>query len=112
MTNKLDISTGAFNILSDLLNKHLPNTEVWAYGSRVKGKARRASDLDLVAFTTPRQRPQVYDLKEAFEESILPFRVDLMIWDELPKSFQDEIKLNHLPIPIPIPLESPESRFK
>ena len=73
MTNRLDISAGAFEVLSDLLNKHLPDTEVWAYGSRVKGKSRRASDLDMVVFTTPCQRAQVYDLREAFEESILPF---------------------------------------
>ncbi|NOQ77584.1 MAG: nucleotidyltransferase domain-containing protein [Methylococcaceae bacterium] len=74
------------------LKQYLPNTEVWAYGSRVKGTASSYSDLDLVAFTCSSQQSAVFDLKEAFEESDLPFRVDLFSWGEIPKQFQENIK--------------------
>ena len=74
-------------LVLDLTGKHLPGVEVWAYGSRVRGgNPRRYSDLDLVAFTQPRQAAQTDDLREAFEESDLPIRVDLFLWDELPDS--------------------------
>ncbi|MBS0298447.1 MAG: hypothetical protein JSR32_00715 [Proteobacteria bacterium] len=31
-------------------------------------------------------------LKEALEESQLPFRVDLFVWDEIPARFRDNIQ--------------------
>jgi len=92
ITASIDISAEQRRILLDLLNKHLPNTRVWAFGSRVKWTTRSNSDLDLVAFATPQQAAQVSALKEAFEESCLPFRVDLLVWDKLPESFQRNIR--------------------
>ena len=75
-----------------LLECHLPDTEAWAYGSRVKWTSRPQSDLDLVVFATEEQQMQIDALREAFEESDLPFRVDLFVWDEVPESFKDKIK--------------------
>ncbi len=90
--SQLDVDAELQNIIAALLRRYLPNTTVWAYGSRVKGMAKPYSDLDLVAFTTKEQAPAVADLKEAFEESDLPFRVDLFVWDELPESFHANIE--------------------
>ena len=75
-----------------LIRSHLPNTEVWAYGSRVRGTSRPSSDLDLAVFTEPAQRRQVAELREALDESDLPFRVDVLVWDDLPQSFRAEIQ--------------------
>ena len=95
MTNPIDMTPRARETLMALLERHLPDTTVWAYGSRVKGTARPHSDLDLVAFASPKQRMQVFELKEEFEESDLPFRVDLLVWDEIPESFHREIEREH-----------------
>ena len=78
-----------------LLEEHLPGVTVWAYGSRVQGTSHRHSDLDLVVFATPEQGPRIADLREAFEESDLPFRVDLFVWDEVPVSFRERIAAEH-----------------
>ena len=75
----------------DLLTRFIPGVAVWAYGSRVKGSSRPESDLDLIAFTTPEQRGAISALKEAFEESSLPFRVDVLVWDEVPENFRKNI---------------------
>ncbi len=88
----LDLSPESKTTVKQLLNQYLPDTEVWAYGSRVKGTANTYSDLDLVAFTTAEQKTAFYNLKEAFEESNLPFRVDLFSWDEIPEQFHNNIK--------------------
>ena len=88
----IDITSDQKKIILDLLQRYLPDTEVWAYGSRVKWTAKPHSDLDLVAFAAEEQSRQVADLREAFEESDLPFRVDFFVWDEVPKRFHENIK--------------------
>ena len=93
----IDITTDQREAIVSLLSHHLPNAEVWVYGSRAKGTSRPESDLDMVVFTSPEQAHAVSDLREAFEESDLPFRVDLFVWDELPKSFREAIKREHAP---------------
>ena len=87
----LDLTPEQLKKLRELLTRHLPNTEVWAYGSRVKGTAKPWSDLDLAVIAGPQQKAAVADLREAFEESDLPFRVDLFVWDEIPETFRDNI---------------------
>lgn len=91
----LDITTEQRRFVLGRLRQHLPGVLVWAYGSRVKGTARHNSDLDLAAFATPKQVEHVARLREVLEESNLPFRVDLLVWDELPENFHQTIKSHH-----------------
>ena len=95
MTPAIDITAEQRRTILALLNLHLPDTTVWAYGSRVKWASRPGSDLDLVAFARPKHSAQVADLREAFEESNLPFRVDLFVWDEVPEGFRARIEADH-----------------
>lgn len=74
----------------------MPKVTVWAYGSRVKGNSRPASDLDLVVFSAPEHAGQVSCLREALEESGLPFRVDLFVWDDIPENFRWNIEQEHV----------------
>ncbi len=34
-------------MVQDILNKHLKDCQIWGFGSRATGKARKTSDLDL-----------------------------------------------------------------
>ncbi len=79
----------------DALRAHLPGVAIWAYGSRVKGNAGKYSDLDLVAFTTEEHITPLNDLRQAFEDSDLPFRVDLFAWQEIPQSFHSQIRQSY-----------------
>ena len=92
----IDIDTRERTTIQRLLYRHLAGVEVWAYGSRVRWNARPQSDLDLVAFAPPEQRGAVSQLREAFEESSLPFPVDLLIWDDLPESFHRNIEAEYV----------------
>ncbi|WP_333873565.1 nucleotidyltransferase domain-containing protein [Methylobacter sp.] len=57
MSAAIDISPDQRRILLALFKRYIPNTTVWAFGSRVKWKARSNSDLDLVVFTNVQQAP-------------------------------------------------------
>lgn len=96
MTAALDITTEQRKTLLDLLCRFIPGVAVWAYGSRVKWTARPDSDLDLVVFTTPSQRQRVVELKEALDESSLPFLVDIHVWDEVPEKFHEIIRREYV----------------
>lgn len=96
MSEPIDISPSQHKELLALIQRHLPNVAVWAFGSRVKWTARSNSDLDLVAFARPEDQSRVSRLKEAIEESSLPFRVDLLVWDNIPESFQKNIQARYV----------------
>lgn len=92
---RLDITPAQLNTVIALLKVHLPNTTVWAYGSRVLFTTHPKSDLDLIAFTDGKQQPALSALQDAFIESNLPFSVDLLDWNNIPEHFKDNIIANH-----------------
>ena len=92
----IDITAEQRKTVLALLERCLPNTTTWVYGSRAKWASRPQSDLDLVVFAKPEQNGRVFDLREAFEESTLPFRVDLFVWDTVPESFRKQVEAEHV----------------
>ncbi len=97
MTGALEITTEQRKALATTLQRFIPDVAVWAYGSRVKGAARPNSDLDLVAFTRPEQRSLVSQLRdEIAESSVIPFVVELHVWDEIPERFREIIRKQYV----------------
>ena len=92
----IDLTADQRRTVLALLNHHLPNTTVWAYGSRVKWTSHPASNLDLVAFAKPEQAARLAELREVFDESSLPFSVDLFVWNDVPKDFRKRIEAEHV----------------
>jgi type I restriction enzyme, S subunit len=92
----IDITPEQRRTILTLLKRYLPGVQVWAFGSRVKWTSRPESDLDLAVFTTAEQKSAVSALKQALEESDIPFRVDVLVWDELPEKFQKKIHEEHV----------------
>ena len=92
----IDVSVEQHKTVLTLLQRYLPKTTAWVYGSRAKWTSKPDSDLDLVVFSKPEQLQQVGELREAFEESNLPFRVDLFVWDDVPDSFRKNIREQHI----------------
>lgn len=90
----LDLPERHRSTLQTLLAKHVPQAQVWAYGSRVNGNAHEGSDLDLVLRnpTDLSQDVQGWDrLKDALQESDLPMLVDVHLWSRLPQAFHANI---------------------
>ena len=77
----LDASPDQLAIVLDILRKHVPHREAWAFGSRAKVTAWRYSDLDLaIAGETLLPFDVRGGMAEGFSESDLPFRVDILDW--------------------------------
>lgn len=82
-------------IVQDILRRHLPHAEVWAYGSRVKGDHYDASDLDLVVRQPDdltRPQPDLDAVAAAFSDSDLPILVQILDWARIPEAFREEIE--------------------
>lgn len=81
-------------LLEELLHRHVPQAEVWAFGSRVNGHGHDASDLDLVVrnpLDLAEPTPNLGALREALTQSPLPILVDVQDWATLPVSFRQQI---------------------
>lgn len=76
---ELVLEEGHKRIVLSILQRRIPGRKVLAFGSRVDGSAKPHSDLDLAIMgDTPLPLDQLAALREDFEESDLPWRVDLV----------------------------------
>ena len=66
--------------------------EVWLYGSRAKGNATEGSDIDLSLKGSQLTHRHQLQISEAIENLLLPYRVDLSIYDSLPISLKEHIQ--------------------
>jgi len=88
----IDIAAPHLAIVRDALRRHVPGLEVRAFGSRRKGPVKPYSDLDLVIVGKGKiLGPVLAALRDDFEESDLPFRVDVLDWHDLSAEFRQVI---------------------
>ena len=98
MTDQLHLPQRYRRILEGLLREHVPEAEVWAYGSRITGESHDGSDLDLV-IRGPELKPLddgFFELLEAIEQSNIPILVQAHDWARLPESFHAEIERDYV----------------
>ena len=109
MASALHLQQRHRRVIESLARRHLPNVEIWAYGSRVNGQSHDGSDLDLVlrgANLAELPPLQVGAFGEALQESTLPFLVEARDWACLPERFHGEIERSY------VTLVSAESRWR
>lgn len=92
----IDISPAHWQIVESILAEHLGGYEVWAFGSRARHTAKPYSDLDLAVITqTPLPLSILTATNLAFEESDLPWSVDLLDWASTSAGFKALIEQDH-----------------
>lgn len=85
----LALQPAEWDIVRAILARLVPNRPVWAFGSRATGRCKPYSDLDLAIGGEQRLSPALYaELCEAFVESDLPFKVDVVDWAGADESFK------------------------
>lgn len=89
----IDILPVHREIIYKILRSRVPDCEVRVFGSRINGAVKKYSDIDLAVVGKAKLSDDVlYSLKEDFQESDLPFRVDVLDWNAISKKFQRVIK--------------------
>ncbi len=74
--------------------------KAWVFGSRPRGEARRASDLDLaIDAGRPLKRAESVELASALEESDLPYRVDVADMHALGAAFRQRVEGERIALP-------------
>jgi type I restriction enzyme S subunit len=91
----IDIRPHQWAIVQTILQKHVPDREVWAFGSRAKWTAKEYSDLDLAILgDQPLGLVVSAALADDFTESDLPWKVDVVDWETTSESFRKIIERN------------------
>ncbi len=97
--SRLQLSPRHLGMLLALLQEHVPQAEVWAYGSRITGGAHECSDLDLILRNPADLKRDVegwLELKEALQASALPILVDVHLWSRFPAAFHRNIEAGYV----------------
>lgn len=89
----IEVSETEWRLIQQVIHEHIPHCTVWAFGSRAKGRAKKYSDLDLCVLDhQPLGLELTSKLMEAFAESDLPYKVDLVDWATLSEAFKKSIE--------------------
>jgi type I restriction enzyme S subunit len=89
------LSNSELKIINDILQVNVPNCKAKAFGSRVKGEFKENSDLDLAIVGNGKLGfSKMGELKLSFEESDLPFRVDVLDYNSISENFRNIIDRN------------------
>jgi len=97
----LIITAAEWEIVQAVLMRHVPEREVWAFGSRVGsgvgGRIKKFSDLDLAILGDhPLPPGALAGLSDDFTECDLPYKVDLVDWATTSERFRKIIEAAHV----------------
>jgi predicted nucleotidyltransferase len=96
----IDLPAEQRRLVWQILRANLPPAaKFWVFGSRATGRARRYSDLDLAidagrALTLD----EAASLADAFSESDLSYRVDVVDWRAIDDRFRQIIARERVPL--------------
>ncbi|HEX6981600.1 MAG TPA: nucleotidyltransferase domain-containing protein [Balneolaceae bacterium] len=83
-----------FPMITEILEKHFGDykVKVYLYGSRARKEEHAASDIDLAVKSSGSIDYQISVAKEAFFESHIPYKVDLVDFKTAGKNLKESIK--------------------
>ncbi|MCF8463031.1 MAG: nucleotidyltransferase domain-containing protein [Rickettsiaceae bacterium] len=89
----LNIEEKHLVIVNNILKKY--DYSFFVFGSRITAKVKKLSDLDLLYFDNI-PTGEIIKLEEEFEESDLPYKVDLVNYNQCDEDFKKTIGKNYL----------------
>lgn len=89
----IDAKKEEIEVIKKIIYKYFEFCEIRVFGSRVKGKSKVYSDIDLAIVTDKKiDWLLIEEIKEEFGESDLPYRVDVIDWNNISESFRKSIE--------------------
>ena len=103
MTPAIDLRPDHRKVVEDILKAHLPHgVKVWVFGSRAEWTTKDSSDLDLALESDgPLDTRTVMALELAFEESLLPFNVDVVDLGSVKDGFREIVLRSRVGLSLP-----------
>ena len=100
LANPVDIRPDHLEIVQGILREHLPEgVKVWVFGSRANWTTKDSSDLDLALESkTMLSHKLLGALKDAFEDSSLPYTVDVVDLNRIGDSFRQIVGSQRVPL--------------
>ena len=85
----ISVSSEEFEIIKNILNSYIKKGKVYAFGSRYKNNNRKFSDFDIAIDMGEKLSFEFLNIvKDAFEESDLPYRVDIIDYNNISDKFK------------------------
>ncbi len=102
MSSPVDIRPDHLAIVQGILRDYLPvGVKVWVFGSRANWTTKDSSDLDLALESESRLNHKLLAaLKDAFEDSTLPYTVDIVDLNRIGDSFRQIVESQRVPLPV------------
>lgn len=100
---KFGMSSENWALLENLVVKPLKaqGVRLWVFGSRARGNPREFSDVDIL-YEIPKDQiispGTLFLIKDALEDSRLPYKVDLVDRSEVAHSYRDQVESEKIEI--------------
>lgn len=89
----IDLRPDHLELLRTILQQHVPECTVWLFGSRVSGKAKPMSDIDLALDAGKSLDLKILgNIRDAFDASSLPMKVDIVDLQSIDGGFRNIIE--------------------
>lgn len=89
----IEIEPHNLDIIRNILKEYAKGIEVRTFGSRIRGTARKFSDIDIALVGNDKLSDKmISDLKEALSNSDLPYKVDILDWKAISPEFRKTIE--------------------
>ena len=114
MTTAIDIRPDHLKIVQDILSRHLsPDVKVWVFGSRANWTTKDSSDLDLALEGPAKLDRKVRGaLEDAFEDSDLPYTVDIVDMSQVSDGFRKIVEAHKIALRSDEDQESENSKWR
>ena len=101
MTSPVDIRPDHLEIMQGILREHLPmGVKVWVFGSRANWNTKDSSDLDIALEGENKLSHKLLGaLKDAFEDSTLPYTVDVVDLHAITHDFKKIVEEQRVALP-------------
>ena len=77
-------------LIKNCVKKYLPEAQIFIFGSRAKKTNRQFSDIDIAIRSTKINSTALAKIRFELEESALPYKVDIVNYDELAEGILDK----------------------
>jgi len=75
-------------LIESIIRSEITGCAALAFGSRVNGTHTASSDLDIAIIASDNHPVPIWDIKEQFMESDIPFKVDVLDYNQISDTFR------------------------